>query len=117
MSWELDLNIGRFDIESGSHDGEISWDLRRAQSAPANKSAPRDEQIRATMLQVVKDTSGTLTASQVVERVGGSKDHRWEAFNELKGTHIDVRKVTRLEGKRDVERDLCFYVPSEEDDQ
>ena len=60
------------------------------------------------MLQVVKDTSGTLTASQVVERVGGSKDHRWEAFNELKGTHIDVRKVTRLEGKRDVERDLAF---------
>ena len=41
MSWELDLNIGRFDIESGSHDGEISWDLRRAQSAPANKSGPQ----------------------------------------------------------------------------
>ena len=43
-TWELDLDIGRFDEETGTHDGEITWDLRRSSAidlAGRSRATPR----------------------------------------------------------------------------
>jgi len=40
-TWDLDLDIGRFDMDTGSHDGQITWDLNRASPGGAAATTGR----------------------------------------------------------------------------
>jgi hypothetical protein len=63
-TWDLDLNIGRFDPDTGTHDGEISWDLRAAGTSTDTPAA----RITAAVTQ----QPGELTKEQAAKAAGGN---------------------------------------------
>jgi hypothetical protein len=101
-SWNLDLDIGRFDPDLGSHDGTITWDLRRAAGKPS-----RDTKTEDAILALLNDQPFELTESAVIREIGGRKDRTRDAFKQLLSQRrISVRTVPRQEGNRTVRRDL-----------
>jgi len=72
-TWDLDLDIGRFDEDTGSHDGEITWDICRA-SQPSTKAEAGTSKARQTQMairEVLADCPWTLTKTELRVRVGG----------------------------------------------
>jgi len=83
-TWNLDLDIGRFDIDTGSHDGQIAWDLNRASAAPA--SARRDDakaRARLGILEALGDKPWMLTKTDLRSIVGGNRTTFDAALAEL----------------------------------
>lgn len=62
-SWDLDLSIGRFDPETGTHDGKISWELRTAADP---SSSPQ-----ARALEMVQAAPGELSKEEIAKGIGG----------------------------------------------
>jgi AAA domain len=61
-SWDLDLSIGRFDMDTGSHDGEIAWDLNRASTVSADgKGTARTDKAESRILDTLADHPWELT--------------------------------------------------------
>lgn len=44
-SWELDLDVGRFDVDLGEYEGDIGWELRRSSSGAAHDRAVARQKI------------------------------------------------------------------------
>jgi hypothetical protein len=72
--WDLDLTVGRFDPETGSHDGEITWQIHPATSgSPKPSQNDRDSETALRILSVLTDTSG-VTKTEIRKAVGGNAD-------------------------------------------
>ncbi len=70
-TWNLDLEIGRFNEESGTHDGEISWKLERSTGSGA-KQELRDDRgagTRETLLEKLAASPWSLGLDPV-RRIG-----------------------------------------------
>lgn len=63
--WDLDLSIGRLDAETGTHDGEITWEL----SAPGYKGNLREAMAEAYL---TVDRERGLNDGEMVEALGGT---------------------------------------------
>ena len=84
--WDLDLSVGRFNVETGTHDGDISWDLRRASTAA--QKAPGDDKdadARLAIIGVLADKPGA-TRTDCFALVKGNRERFIRAFNDLADT-------------------------------
>lgn len=108
-TWDLDLTLGRFNDETGTHDGDITWNCQ-----PANTNRQgRDEEARLAnremdLLHILDDHDPyTLTETKLITLLGGDKNRARQLINNLTGTHLewDQRKIP--EGDRMVTRTVC----------
>ena len=85
-SWDLDLELGRFDEETGTHDGEITWDLRRsfpAASGPGGAAvAPGTVSARPSSTRV-SDMPWRLSKTEVKDIVRGDRRVFATVFDDL----------------------------------
>ena len=89
-AWHLDLDIGRFDMDTGTHDGRISWDLARATTTSSSeKTSGATEKARDAILEALVDCPWTLTKTDVKKLVGGSKDIFETTFDDLAQRDVD----------------------------
>ncbi len=96
--WDLDLDIGRFDEDTGTHDGEITWDLRRATPPDSIKRMSAVERQRLNILDTLADEPWRLTKTGVKEIVKGDRTAFAVAFDELAAEgRITHDKVGRAE--------------------
>lgn len=63
-SWELDVDVGSFDANLGTHDGAITWDLRAA-------GASGDDTPRARVVAAVTNQPGELIREDLAKLAGG----------------------------------------------
>jgi hypothetical protein len=63
--WDLDLNVGRFDVDLGEFDGDITWDLRRSQVGASDGGA-------AKVLELVAERPGELVKEELARAAGGN---------------------------------------------
>ena len=98
-TWDLDLNVGRFDQDTGTHDGEISWDLRRANSAGPKSENNSSLTMEREILQVLTDQPWELTKSGIKEHAGGRRQVFGAVFSDLiqRGVIAD-KEIGRMEG-------------------
>ena len=82
-SWDLDLNIGRFDIDTGSHDGQISWDINRASATNSSGRGTSRDRARRAIIDTLADMPWQLTKTKIKDYVGGSKDVFTSVFDEM----------------------------------
>jgi hypothetical protein len=73
-TWDLDIDIGRFDEETGSHDGEITWDLHRGSGARVteDKATAAGLRTQTAIRDVLADCPWILTKTELMVRVGGN---------------------------------------------
>jgi hypothetical protein len=83
--WDLDLHIGRFDPDSGSHDGDITWTIRTATANNKPTDDDRDAGIRQAIIATLIDRPGA-TKTDVKQIVGGNADRFRRAFDHLADT-------------------------------
>lgn len=99
-TWDVDLNIGRFDNDTGEFDGPITWQIDRHIPGTA-------ERVGDTILDVLADMPWAYSKTQIKQLVGGKATLFHAAWDELRsGGHIVCERLTRLEDARSVARDL-----------
>jgi hypothetical protein len=113
-SWELDLELGSFDEESGSHVGDITWELRPATGRTiVEKSTATADRAQTRILAALEDEPWTYTRTQLRGNVGGGREVFEKVFDEL----IDVgtiahNRVGRTEGGRTKQRVVWGLSPT-----
>ena len=118
-SWELDLDIGRFDMDAGVHDGDISWELRRAAvgGVTAEKQTEANGKARTAILDAVADMPWEKTKTELKVLVGGSREAFTAAFNALADEgRISHNKIRRTEAGIEKERPLWGLSPTRADE-
>lgn len=65
-TWDLDLDLGRFDEDLGEFDGQITWDLHRA-TGTRQASTERDR-----LLALLAQSPWTMTKEEIVKALGGN---------------------------------------------
>ena len=87
--WDLDLNVGRFDVELGEFDGDISWELRRHRDLVVDS---HEAKVRA----LIAAHPWQLTREDLAKGMGGNLQFARAFISDLetKGA-IGVRQVTR----------------------
>jgi len=99
--YDLDLNIGRFDVGLGAHDGDVTWDLRTASQGAA--ASEFDQQRR--ILDVLRDEPWTHTKSQLAKLAGGKAEATRAVIEVLQQNgQIRLQNVPAMEGGRQVSR-------------
>lgn len=63
--WDLDLNVGRFDVELGEFDGDITWELCRSSGAGVTAGESR-------LLAELAKHPGELVKEDLAKAVGGN---------------------------------------------
>lgn len=61
-TWDLDLEIGRFNHDTGTHEGDITWDLRPAGRSTATPTA--------RIIEATTTNPGELTKEDLAKRSG-----------------------------------------------
>jgi hypothetical protein len=77
-SYELDLDIGRFDPDTGTHDGPIRWTVHTAGAGAEPTDRDRDKRLtaRTCIVQTMKRARNPLSRDEIKERTTGvSKTH------------------------------------------
>lgn len=99
-SWELDLDIGHFDEDTGTHDGEITWDLRPAAGSGTQGDTGRKnssvDKARHRILEALADQPWKLTKTELRTVVGGNRDSFHKALNDL----IDSDRIVHDKRRR-----------------
>lgn len=93
--WDLDLNVGRFDVELGEFDGDISWELRRHVETRANEDD-------AKVLALVAKNPGQLTREELAKGAGGNLQKARALVSSLEARGLIEQKTasrTRSDGK------------------
>ncbi|HEX8769544.1 MAG TPA: hypothetical protein VF711_02105, partial [Acidimicrobiales bacterium] len=110
-SWELDLEVGRFNVEAGEHDGDIAWELRRATGVGA---AAADH--FAALLERVEAEPSRLTKEELAKSLGIRMEDAREAVGtaERRGL-IVARLVPAAESGRRRKEWLFGPAPSTSD--
>lgn len=104
MSWDVDLEVGRFDADTGEYDGDIAWEVRRHHAGDGEAGGDRAEEM---ILDVLRDHPWELTKTQVMEKVGGNKNERWAAFERLeRAKRVQFEALSRPEGGATRTREL-----------
>ncbi|MGH8976268.1 MAG: AAA family ATPase, partial [Acidimicrobiia bacterium] len=80
-TWDLDVDLGRFDQDLGEYDGDITWAIRP--HAAANGCAS-GEGVAAAIIDVLADQPWAFTKSDVKRLVGGKRALFDEAWEELR---------------------------------
>jgi hypothetical protein len=111
-TWELDFDIGRFDEETGTHDGEITWGLRRA-SATTKVATSKCVETQMAIREALSDRPWSLTKTELKMLVGGSRRLFADAMDELvrKGV-IAHDLVGRIEAGITKKRPLWGLTPT-----
>lgn len=65
--WDLDLNVGSFDVDLGEFDGDITWDLRRHSEAE-----DRANDLETNVLRLVETQPCQLTKEELAKAAGGN---------------------------------------------
>lgn len=81
-SWELDLEVGRFDPDVGEFDGTITWDLRRQTGNPRENDAAR-------VLRFLDAHPFECTKEEIVKAIGGKAERLRKVIQRLD----DDRKI------------------------
>ena len=83
-TYDVDLNVGRFDAELCMHDGPISWDVRRAEFG-AERGGDSDKLLstKKAILDVIADHPWELTKTAIKRDVGGDRERFTTAFGDL----------------------------------
>jgi len=78
-SWDLDLHVGRFDVDTGEFDGAITWDMGPHDPAAVSdqiaSANDKDARVAAIIAGVLNDVPWQLTKTEVIARVGGNASH------------------------------------------
>jgi hypothetical protein len=98
-SWDLDLSIGTFDVETGQHDGDICWDLRRASGQPQSAATDKDSDTRLAILSTLSDRPGA-TKTDIFQVVKGNRDRFQRAFSGL----ADAGQIIHSEAGRSTDK-------------
>lgn len=87
--WDLDMNLGPFDVELGEFDGDISWELHRHRD-------PIGDSLEAKVVKLITAHPFQLTKEELAKGIGGNLQfaRTFIADLEAKGA-IGIRKVTR----------------------
>jgi RecA-family ATPase len=76
-TWDLDLNVGRFDIDAGDFTGDITWDIA------AHFDTPAEADTEDAVIQILLDGEWQHTKTQLVGLVGGNVAEARAAVNRL----------------------------------
>lgn len=102
--WDLDLDIGPFDIEAGEHRGDITWQLSR--HTPGN-DPKTDDAIRRRITEALEEDPWTLTRTQLYAITKGNRDKYDATLDKmLMDGSIVFQPITRTEGTRTVTRKM-----------
>ena len=73
-SYELDLDIGRFDADTGSHDGAIKFNVRRAGGGDERSDAETAKRLKArrAVFTAMRKSRKPLTKAEIAERSTGA---------------------------------------------
>ena len=80
-TWDLNLHVGTFDHDTGTHDGPITWEIEPATGSVAAGTS-RDA-AKTAITRVISDHPGEFTRTQILEKVGGNKTAAQGAFDDL----------------------------------
>jgi hypothetical protein len=118
-AWDLDLDIGRFDEDTGSHDGQISWDLNRAGASRSKSDGASDRAARCEtrILEVLADCPWELTRSKVKEIVGGGREVFERTFDDLSGRGVIRHDMVGRDESGTTKRRLLWGLAPTEADQ
>lgn len=97
-TWDLDLDVGRFDVDTAEYDGTITWDLHRASGG--GKSSARDAKVK--ILAAVLEHPGELTKEQAAKAGEMNLEKARQLVTDLETEgHITPRpvRVERSDGK------------------
>ena len=90
-AWDLDLNLGPFNVERGEHDGEITWDLRRGERSGGSSVSTEDKVLEAVACQ-----PWSLTKSDLIGLVTGKDGEiRTEVDRLVDDRRLVVREAPR----------------------
>jgi 5S rRNA maturation endonuclease (ribonuclease M5) len=96
-SWDLDLSIGHFDQDTGAHDGDITWDIRRSSGGASPKENATDRKVddaRRAILEALADCPWKYTKTELRDLVGGSRRVFDSAFDALADTERIHHQMT-----------------------
>ncbi len=83
-TWDLDLDVGRFDEDTGTHVGDITWDLRTASGvASTDRRTEATARSRLAILDALADQPWTHTKTALKVIVGGSREAFTQALDDL----------------------------------
>lgn len=68
--WQLDLSVGRFDMDLGDHAEDISWKLVRLGLSSADSARPEALSLRREIIQTLIDKPWDLTRTDVKAAIG-----------------------------------------------
>lgn len=78
-NWDLDLEVGAFDVDTGEFDGSITWDIRPHNPADVGDKqqdeAAKDDRMRNVIAGILEDKPYQLTKTQIIEVAGGRAAH------------------------------------------
>jgi hypothetical protein len=97
-TWDLDVNLGTFDPEDGSHDGPITWDVRR--HVEVDRQDSRAAKAGHALLAVLQDHPDELTMTEAVREVGGRKEVARAEWDRLAGAGAIRSRLVKREGRR-----------------
>lgn len=63
--WDLDMDVGRFDVDLGEYEGTISWDLNRASAGRSDR-----DQAKVRILAAIIEHPGTLSKEDAAKAAG-----------------------------------------------
>ncbi len=113
QTWELDLNLGRFNENSGQHEGEITWNLARASATSDRKEqggatgSAACDRARGAIVNALVASPWQLTMSEVRKALPGAREGFVAAWNGLVDDgEIVSDRLPHTEGRRTVTRDL-----------
>lgn len=127
-SWDLDLTLGSFDIETGTHDGPITWSCTPAKAGAGTGAGGDDEgggsrkrsddERDMDVIHTLKDHDPyQLTETALVDTVGGDRKAVRQAIKRLtKAGLISWSDVAQPEGTsgRTVTRSRAAHTPRED---
>jgi hypothetical protein len=73
-TWNLDLDVGRFDEDLGEFDGSITWDLHRAGATP--------DSVLDRVVALVLSNPGMFTREEIGKKIGGNATVWRQAIND-----------------------------------
>jgi len=92
--WELDLTVGRFDVEGGEFEGDISWAIRRSSGV----TQTRDHKIEGRIIDALAERPWELTAFGLYELVKGNRERFDRSLDVLiRADSVAVEVIARAE--------------------
>lgn len=110
-TWELDLDVGRFDVDLGEFEGSITWDIRRANGGDSEKAGAR-----ARIIKAVDQEPGEMAKEAVAKTAGINLQKARNLVKELEDKgDIEVRlvEVERKNGRMD--KEWRYFPPSHDE--